>query len=113
MSKHSSAFAAITLIAAFVFTPMPYLFASQTEPSTTSVNAPYYWQGWTTWPQTARIYITVYRTEGQCESFYAVITKYAINGNTKPVNSVEAWVKKHKNGNYYVTYKDTDYFFSM
>lgn len=81
------------------------------------VNAPVYWEGYAhlygdpAWNK--RIYIKVYRTEGQCNSFYAVLT----GGEMSLDDDIgrEFWVKEGRSpyGDYYVTYRNGNYHFGM
>lgn len=103
------------------------VFSSFTEPNQEAkkdcfqqlVNAPVYWEGYANhrsdpaWNN--RIYIKVYRTEGQCNSFYAVLT----GGEMCLDDDIgrQFWVKENEQRplgrRYYVTYRNSDYYFNM
>lgn len=107
------------------------MFSSFTTPTQDEVkecmqltqSIPAYWDGmahtcgrYSNW-----ISITVYQTEGQCNSFYAVLE--AIGNNAYLEKGKQLWVKvnpdydKSKSGScyrkYYVTYQNENYFFDM
>ena len=85
----------------------------------TSINAPIYWQGWAKWREEPgrQLYLTVYQSNGMCNSYYAIASEYQSNYNNKKIDLepvVELVVKEEsRSGYYYVTYKGIDYSFSM
>lgn len=80
----------------------------------TSINAPVYWQGWAQKINYSRkLYLTVYQSNGMCNSYYAIASKVNDFGNIKNIEPVELVVKEGRSGDYYVTYDGIDYSFSM
>lgn len=84
------------------------------ETTETSINAPAYWQGWASSGGSFRLYLTVYQSDGMCNSYYAIASKFIKTRNIIDIEPVELVVKKSKNRDgYYVTYDGTDYSFIM
>ena len=86
------------------------------ETTETSINAPVYWQGWALLINSGRkLYLTVYQSDGMCNSYYAIASKFSKNGNIIDIEPVELVVKESKSrgGYYYVTYDGNDYRFNM
>ena len=88
----------------------------------TSINAPVYWQGWALSSNNVdQLYLTVYQSNGMCNSYYAIASKFNdgkdwFTGNDIiiDIEPVELVVKeKSRSGYYYVTYAGKDYSFSM
>ncbi|MBQ4500012.1 MAG: hypothetical protein II985_07250 [Alistipes sp.] len=81
---------------------------------------PIYWQGWAEEDVLSngnRLYITVYRTQNQCDAFYAIATKFyhGYKITTQNIN-VELVVREdsRKIGRkYYVSYDGRKYYFAM
>ena len=79
---------------------------------------PIYWQGWAKDSSingnTCRLYITVYRTQNQCDAFYAIATKFhhGFKNTTEDIN-VELVVREYRGGEYFVSYDGRNYYFSM
>ncbi|MBO6026205.1 MAG: hypothetical protein J6P73_03080 [Bacteroidales bacterium] len=91
------------------------------------INDPTYWEGIAWYPtpnKVSGIYISVYQTRGQCNSYYAIIT------DTKSISAsigAQLWVKENpnydpynsndrqwwKNCKYYVTSGTSDFYFNM
>ena len=84
-----------------------------------SVEIPSYWDGWARkYNSPRRVYISVYRMDNQCDSFYAVATKYYSPATLEVEINKELIVKKYSEqsgylGEYYVTYEGDDYYFKM
>ncbi len=89
-------------------------FASSNN-STVNADAPAYWQGWATDTGVGSVYITVYQTSGQCNAYYAIVTKIRMGNNTaEDVNSEEVVVHNTRwNGKYYVRFRNYDFYFNM
>lgn len=85
------------------------------ETTETSINAPAYWQGWAqSSVGSIRLYLTVYQSDGMCNSYYAIASKFSRTGNIIDIEPVELVVKESKSrGDYYVTYDGKDYSFRM
>ena len=83
----------------------------------TSINAPIYWQGWAKWREEPgrQLYLTVYQSNGMCNSYYAIASEFRNSYGTFDIEPVVELVVKEgsRSGYYYVTYKGTDYSFSM
>lgn len=87
----------------------------------TSINAPVYWQGWAknissgVISNSHELYLTVYQSDGICNSYYAIASKFSKSGNIIDIEPVELVVKESKSrgGYYYVTYDGKDYMFNM
>ena len=89
---------------------------------TNPVDAPKYWNGWVERGGTSRayandmLYISVYRLDNQCDSFYAVATEFKSAHGTRTEIYEELIVKydsEHHWEPYYVTYKNNKYYFKM
>lgn len=88
----------------------------------TSINAPVYWQGWAlSGNNVVELYLTVYQSNGMCNSYYAIASKVNKGkdryGNDKinDIEPVELVVKQSRSGgsSYYVTYDGQNYSFRM
>lgn len=81
----------------------------------TSINAPIYWQGWVRSSNSVdKLYLTVYQSNGMCNSYYAIASKFNDSGNIIDIEPpVELVVKEWRSGYYYVTYDGYDYSFTM
>ena len=83
---------------------------------------PTYWEGWANDTGSKKVYLKVYQTPGQCNS-YAADIYYLEYGEY--VKKGEAWVKENPNYDsscmytnsrcrkYYITYGGTNYYFNM
>ena len=92
---------------------------------TNSVDAPQYWNGWVKrggsagrgHVNDALLYISVYRIDNQCDSFYAVATEYKSSPHGKRTEIYEELIVKYDSKNrlepYYVTYMNDKYYFKM
>lgn len=80
----------------------------------TSINAPIYWQGWAK-KGSLQLYLTVYQSNGMCNSYYAIASEFRNSYGRFDIEPVVELVVKEgsRSGYYYVTYKGTDYSFSM
>lgn len=84
------------------------------ETTETSINAPVYWQGWALSSNNVdKLYLTVYQSNGMCNSYYAIASKFNESGNIIDIEPVELVVKEGSRGYYYVTYDGNDYSFRM
>lgn len=81
----------------------------------TSINAPVYWQGWAqSRIGSIKLYLTVYQSDGMCNSYYAIASKFSKIGNIIDIEPVELVVKEGRSaGSYYVTYDGENYSFRM
>lgn len=82
----------------------------------TSINAPIYWQGWAQLTSTTqKLYLTVYQSNGMCNSYYAIASKFKNSYEAFDIEPVVELVVKEgsRSGYYYVTYDGKDYSFSM
>lgn len=82
----------------------------------TSINAPVYWQGWAQAGNLSlKLYLTVYQSNGMCNSYYAIASKFQNHYSTIDIKPVVELVVKEgsRSGDYYVTYDGKDYSFSM
>lgn len=92
-------------------------FASSNDTAVTA-NAPAYWQGYAR-AYDGYVYITVYQSYGQCNSFYAEVSKWQhkVGWNdfvVDDVNNEQCTVKYSEyKKQYYVTFRGMDYFFNM
>ena len=78
---------------------------------------PIYWQGWASTGSinysNQSLYITVYRTQNQCDAFYAIATKFrGCNHTTQDIN-VNLVVREDRDGKYFVSYDGRKYYFRM
>lgn len=91
-------------------------FASSNN-STVNADASY-WQG-KAFANNGYVYITVYQSYGQCNSYYAEVSKWQhqVGWNKFVVDDInnEQCVVKYSEykKKYYVTFRDVDYFFDM
>ena len=93
----------------------------KTECVQTKSNVPVYWEGCAHACGEPYLFIKVYQTEGQCNSFYAIVTSAYYTSN----NGKELWVRENPKYNpdkdrpycyekkYYVTCGGDDYYFNM
>lgn len=74
-----------------------------------------YWEGAAS-NSGENIYLKVYRTIGQCDSFYAIATGYKSHWSNKSWSSISTGrmtVHQRSKGGYYVRYDNRDWIFHM
>lgn len=100
----------VALTAAISFCAATFNTFASSNDTTVTANAPIYWQGYACASINSHIYITVYQSAGQCNAYYAVVTKY----QGCDIEPEEVWVKyDNSKGQYYVTFRGNDFYFSM
>ncbi len=119
----------ILLVVATIFS-FAIVEANETTIATTNstnteitAEAPAYWSGWADKKavgptDSAKLYITVYRSANMCDSFYAVATQYVTSywdGSNKKSYDIneELIVRESSKGKYYVSYKGANFYFYM